>query len=92
MHRSADRILTTHTGSLHRQLDLEELFRKKLAGEVYDEKAFQGDCAAPSGNRAKGERRYRCRRRWRFSRSISSASEVSPGRCRKPSSSGKTRR
>ena len=32
--------LTTHTGSLHRPPDLEELFRKKLAGEPYDEKAF----------------------------------------------------
>ena len=41
MHRSSDRILTTHTGSLHRPPDLEELFRKKLAGEVYDEKAFE---------------------------------------------------
>jgi 5-methyltetrahydropteroyltriglutamate--homocysteine methyltransferase len=40
MHRSTDRILTTHTGSLHRPPDLEELFRKKLAGEPYDEKAF----------------------------------------------------
>jgi 5-methyltetrahydropteroyltriglutamate--homocysteine methyltransferase len=40
MHRSTDRILTTHTGSLHRPPDLEELFRKKLAGEPYDERAF----------------------------------------------------
>ena len=40
MHRSTDRILTTHTGSLHRPPDLEELFRKKLAGEPYDEKLF----------------------------------------------------
>jgi 5-methyltetrahydropteroyltriglutamate--homocysteine methyltransferase len=40
MHRSTDRILTTHTGSLHRPPDLEELFRKKLAGEPYDEKVF----------------------------------------------------
>jgi methionine synthase II (cobalamin-independent) len=41
MRRSTERILTTHTGSLHRPPDLEELFRKKLAGEVYDEKAFE---------------------------------------------------
>jgi 5-methyltetrahydropteroyltriglutamate--homocysteine methyltransferase len=41
MQRSADRILTTHTGSLHRPPDLEELFRKKLAGEFLDEKAFE---------------------------------------------------
>jgi 5-methyltetrahydropteroyltriglutamate--homocysteine methyltransferase len=38
MKRSADRILTTHTGSLHRPDDLEELYRKKLAGEAYSEK------------------------------------------------------
>jgi hypothetical protein len=41
MHRSTERILTTHTGSLHWPPDLEELFRKKLAGEVYDEKAVE---------------------------------------------------
>jgi 5-methyltetrahydropteroyltriglutamate--homocysteine methyltransferase len=41
MHSSIDRILTTHTGSLHRPPDLEELFRKKLAGEAYDESAFE---------------------------------------------------
>ena len=41
MHRSTDRILTTHTGSLHRPPDLEELFRRKLAGEAYDDKAFE---------------------------------------------------
>jgi 5-methyltetrahydropteroyltriglutamate--homocysteine methyltransferase len=40
MHRSTDRILTTHTGSLHRPPDLEELFRKKLAGEPYDPTVF----------------------------------------------------
>jgi 5-methyltetrahydropteroyltriglutamate--homocysteine methyltransferase len=36
-----DRILTTHTGSLHRPPDLEELFRRKLAGETVDEKVFE---------------------------------------------------
>ena len=41
MHRSTDRILTTHTGSLHRPPDLEELFRRKLAGEAYDGRAFE---------------------------------------------------
>jgi 5-methyltetrahydropteroyltriglutamate--homocysteine methyltransferase len=41
MKASTDRILTTHTGSLHRPKDLEELFRKKLAGEPYDETAFE---------------------------------------------------
>ncbi|MGB8548273.1 MAG: cobalamin-independent methionine synthase II family protein [Xanthobacteraceae bacterium] len=41
MRASTDRILTTHTGSLHRPADLEELFRKKLAGEPYDEAAFE---------------------------------------------------
>ena len=41
MHRSTDRILTTHTGSLHRPPDLEELFRRKLAGEAHDDKAFE---------------------------------------------------
>jgi 5-methyltetrahydropteroyltriglutamate--homocysteine methyltransferase len=41
MKASTNRILTTHTGSLHRPADLEELFRRKLAGEPYDESAFQ---------------------------------------------------
>ena len=41
MHHSTDRILTTHTGSLHRPPDLEELFRRKLTGEVYDDKTFE---------------------------------------------------
>src|SRR5262245_51664975 len=36
MKTSTQRILTTHTGSLHRPKDLEELYRKKLAGEPYD--------------------------------------------------------
>jgi 5-methyltetrahydropteroyltriglutamate--homocysteine methyltransferase len=35
------RILTTHTGSLHRPPDLEEIFRKKLALESYDETVFE---------------------------------------------------
>ena len=35
MQGSRDRILTTHTGSLHRPPDLEEMFRKKLAGESF---------------------------------------------------------
>jgi 5-methyltetrahydropteroyltriglutamate--homocysteine methyltransferase len=41
MQASTDRILTTHTGSLHRPPDLEEMFRKKLAGEAYDKEAFE---------------------------------------------------
>ena len=36
-----NRILTTHTGSLHRPPDLEEMFRKKLSGESVDEEAFE---------------------------------------------------
>jgi 5-methyltetrahydropteroyltriglutamate--homocysteine methyltransferase len=36
-----ERILTTHTGSLHRPPDFEEMFRQKLAGESFDEKAFE---------------------------------------------------
>ena len=36
MERSRSRILTTHTGALHRPSDLEELYRKKFAGEPYD--------------------------------------------------------
>jgi 5-methyltetrahydropteroyltriglutamate--homocysteine methyltransferase len=38
---STDRILTTHTGSLHRPPDLEELYRRKFAGEPYDETALE---------------------------------------------------
>ena len=40
MKTSTQRILTTHTGSLHRPKDLEELYRKKLAGEPYDDAAL----------------------------------------------------
>ncbi len=40
MKASTDRILTTHTGALHRPPDLEELYRKKFAGEPYDEAAI----------------------------------------------------
>jgi 5-methyltetrahydropteroyltriglutamate--homocysteine methyltransferase len=41
MHASADRTMTTHTGSLHRPPDLEEMFRRKLAEEPFDQKAFE---------------------------------------------------
>src|SRR6185503_11398115 len=41
MQASQDRILTTHTGSLHRPPDLEEMFRRKLAGEGVDTSAFE---------------------------------------------------
>ncbi len=41
MKLSTDRILTTHTGSLHRPPDLEELYRKKHAGETYDESKLE---------------------------------------------------
>lgn len=41
MKTSTQRILTTHTGALHRPPDLEELFRKKLAGESHDESSFE---------------------------------------------------
>jgi 5-methyltetrahydropteroyltriglutamate--homocysteine methyltransferase len=41
MKRSADRILTTHTGSLHRPPELEELYRKKFAGERFDAQALE---------------------------------------------------
>ena len=40
MKRSTDRILTTHTGSLHRPPELEELYRARCAGEPYDEPAY----------------------------------------------------
>ncbi len=42
MKMSTDRILTTHTGALHRPPDLEELYRRKFAGENYDEAALEG--------------------------------------------------
>ena len=41
MKLSTDRILTTHTGSLHRPPDLEELYRRKFAGEPCDENALE---------------------------------------------------
>ena len=41
MSSRADRILTTHTGSLHRPADLEALFGKKLTGESIDENDFE---------------------------------------------------
>jgi 5-methyltetrahydropteroyltriglutamate--homocysteine methyltransferase len=41
MHRSTDRILTTHTGSLPRPRDLLEMVRARSRGERVDEDAFQ---------------------------------------------------
>ncbi len=41
MKRSATRILTTHTGSLHRPPELEELYRARCAGEPHDEEAYE---------------------------------------------------
>ena len=41
MRNSADRILTTHTGALHRPPDLEELYRRKFSGEPYDEATIE---------------------------------------------------
>jgi 5-methyltetrahydropteroyltriglutamate--homocysteine methyltransferase len=40
MRRSTDRILTTHTGALHRPRDLEELLKARLEGKAYDERAL----------------------------------------------------
>jgi 5-methyltetrahydropteroyltriglutamate--homocysteine methyltransferase len=42
---STNRILTTHTGALHRPPDLEELYRKKFAGEPYEEAAIDARLA-----------------------------------------------
>lgn len=42
MKRSADRILTTHVGSLPRPRDLLDLMRKKNLGEAYDKAAYAG--------------------------------------------------
>lgn len=41
MKRSDERILTTHTGALHRPRDLEETLKAKLAGEPVDEAALE---------------------------------------------------
>jgi 5-methyltetrahydropteroyltriglutamate--homocysteine methyltransferase len=41
MHRSTDRILTTHAGSLPRPRDLLEMVRARARGERVDEDAFQ---------------------------------------------------
>ncbi len=41
MHRSTDRILTTHAGSLPRPRDLLEMVRARSRGERVDEEAFQ---------------------------------------------------
>jgi 5-methyltetrahydropteroyltriglutamate--homocysteine methyltransferase len=41
MHRSTDRILTTHTGSLPRPRDILEMVRARSRGESVDEDAFQ---------------------------------------------------
>lgn len=40
MKRSVDRILTTHTGSLPRPLDLLTMIEAKEGGQAYDERAF----------------------------------------------------
>ncbi len=41
MIRSTDRILTTHIGSLYRSPELLQFYRRSIAGEPYDEAAFQ---------------------------------------------------
>jgi len=41
MKRSTDRVLTTHTGSLPRPLDILEAMRARAAGEPIDEDAFE---------------------------------------------------
>ena len=41
MKRSDERILTTHTGALHRPRDLEETLKAKLAGQPVDEVALE---------------------------------------------------
>jgi 5-methyltetrahydropteroyltriglutamate--homocysteine methyltransferase len=41
MIRSTDRILTTHIGSLCRSPELLQFYRRSIAGESYDEAAFQ---------------------------------------------------
>src|SRR2546430_17584845 len=40
MHRSTDRFLTTHAGSLPRPGDLLELIQAKATGRPYDQEAF----------------------------------------------------
>ena len=42
MQRSADRILTTHCGSLPRPHDLLDMMKAKLNGDSYDEEAYAG--------------------------------------------------
>src|SRR5262249_35831127 len=49
METSRDRILTTHTRSLHSPPDLEEMFRRKLAGERVDASAFEARLRAAVG-------------------------------------------
>jgi 5-methyltetrahydropteroyltriglutamate--homocysteine methyltransferase len=40
MHRSTNRILTTHVGSLPRPADLLDMMKAKLSGAAYDDKAY----------------------------------------------------
>jgi 5-methyltetrahydropteroyltriglutamate--homocysteine methyltransferase len=47
MHRSTQRILTTHVGSLHRPKQLQGFLRSKMKHEAYDEAAYQA-CLAES--------------------------------------------
>ena len=46
MKRSSDRIITSHTGSLVRPLDLLEMLRDKVNGRAYDEAAFAARLAS----------------------------------------------
>jgi 5-methyltetrahydropteroyltriglutamate--homocysteine methyltransferase len=50
MRTSADRILTTHVGSLPRPDDLIEANRSREAGEIGDEAGFQAKLRAAVGN------------------------------------------
>ncbi len=49
MHRSVERILTTHVGSLIRPPQLLEFIRRKSRGEPYDERAWQQCLSASVG-------------------------------------------
>ena len=47
MHRSTDRILTTHVGSLIRPAALQDIMRAKQGGQAYDQAAYE-TCLAQS--------------------------------------------
>ena len=80
MKSSADRIITTHAGSLPRPPELLKLIRAKLAGQPYEEKELNAEIKR-SVEAVTGEARASSRRRRNpLPRSAGAPMVISPSR------------